>query len=255
MRFTHNESSVICASKNGWDETIRYWSLHNNSYLRYFKGHRKKVISLAMNPVNDTFLSASLDQTARLWDLRSNATQGLIRPVKGTPKVAFGNQGVIFACTTENMIKLFDSRKFDSGPFATFQVNSPSSSSFNWSSLFFSADGKYLLLSTDSTPIFLVDAFKGDLINVFNDRENNNQFPISASFTPDSNFVLSGSSNGNILAWKIENNSPSPSSPPLYPKPIATLKGHKEVVKQVLFNPTHFMLASACSSLALWLPN
>jgi len=70
VRFTHHEYSVVCASNNGWDQTLRYWSLHDNSYLRYFKGHRDKVTSIAMSPLDDTFLSASLDNTVRLWDLR-----------------------------------------------------------------------------------------------------------------------------------------------------------------------------------------
>lgn len=37
VRFTHHDYSVVCASNNGWDDTIRYWSLYDNSYLRYFK--------------------------------------------------------------------------------------------------------------------------------------------------------------------------------------------------------------------------
>jgi COMPASS component SWD2 len=38
VRFTHHDYAVLCASNNGWDHTLRYWSLHDNSYLRYFKG-------------------------------------------------------------------------------------------------------------------------------------------------------------------------------------------------------------------------
>ena len=91
----------------GWGllcpESLRYLSLHDNQYLRYFRGHRDKVVSLAMvscsppsvlccgrqdhafgqitqilcayplhpqSPKDDNFMSASLDQTVRLWDLR-----------------------------------------------------------------------------------------------------------------------------------------------------------------------------------------
>jgi hypothetical protein len=34
-RFTNSKDHVICASKNNWDETIRYWDLSQNKYLRY----------------------------------------------------------------------------------------------------------------------------------------------------------------------------------------------------------------------------
>ena len=36
---------------------FRYMSLKENKYIRYFGGHDKKVVTLAMNPADDTFLS------------------------------------------------------------------------------------------------------------------------------------------------------------------------------------------------------
>ena len=36
-------------------ESLRYLSLHDNQYLRYFKGHRDKVVSLAMVCSSDEF--------------------------------------------------------------------------------------------------------------------------------------------------------------------------------------------------------
>ena len=50
-------------------------SLKENKYIRYFGGHDKRVVTLAMNPTDETFLSGSLDKSIRLWDLRSNHCQ------------------------------------------------------------------------------------------------------------------------------------------------------------------------------------
>ena len=47
-------------------------SLNENKYIRYFGGHDRRVVTLAMNPADETFLSGSLDKSIRLWDLRSN---------------------------------------------------------------------------------------------------------------------------------------------------------------------------------------
>uniref|UniRef100_A0A8B9WJV6 Uncharacterized protein n=1 Tax=Bos mutus grunniens TaxID=30521 RepID=A0A8B9WJV6_BOSMU len=45
----------------------------------YFPGHSKRVVALSMSPVDDTFISGSLDKTIRLWDLCSpNCQEGLI---------------------------------------------------------------------------------------------------------------------------------------------------------------------------------
>ena len=38
---------------------LRYHSLHDNQYLRYFKGHDGRVTTIAMSPKNDMFMSAA----------------------------------------------------------------------------------------------------------------------------------------------------------------------------------------------------
>ena len=70
-RFTHDPLSVIAASRNDFDDAIRYLSLHDNRYLRFFKGHTDRVVALEMSPKEDSFASAAADDTVRLWDLRT----------------------------------------------------------------------------------------------------------------------------------------------------------------------------------------
>lgn len=101
IHFSHTTDNVIHSStkidgksllgfslqrKRDLLDTIRFLSLHDNKYIRYFPGHVKKwgmkgvkifskcssrVISLSMSPVDDLFLSTSLDSTLRIWDLKS----------------------------------------------------------------------------------------------------------------------------------------------------------------------------------------
>ncbi|RUS19682.1 WD40-repeat-containing domain protein [Endogone sp. FLAS-F59071] len=107
LRFTHRQNNVINASTKE-DDTIRYLSLHDNKYIRYFKGHCNRVVALEFSPVDDGFLSAAIDDTVRLWDLRSSACQGLIK-IRGRPTVAFNETGVVFALGLEsNTLKLYD---------------------------------------------------------------------------------------------------------------------------------------------------
>ncbi|PHU19830.1 hypothetical protein BC332_10981 [Capsicum chinense] len=76
--FTHHPHSVICSSIHNLDlhgESLRYLSIYDNRCLRYFKGHKERVVSLCMSPVNDSFMSGSLDHNVRIWDLRVNACQ------------------------------------------------------------------------------------------------------------------------------------------------------------------------------------
>ena len=117
-------------------------SLKENKYIRYFGGHDKSVVTLAMNPADDTFLSGSLDKTIRLWDLRSNhcqvcicssvqlnilnlylCLQGLMK-LSGRPVAAFDPDGLIFAAgINSDSVKLYDLRSFDKGPFSSFKLN------------------------------------------------------------------------------------------------------------------------------------
>jgi WD40 repeat protein len=111
-------------------DSIRYLSLHDNKYLRYFKGHRDRVCALSMAPRDDSFLSAAMDRTVRLWDLRTNVCQGLLHvpmpsppsssaasssaahkhlPAGGKVLVAHDPEGMVFAvATSPNIVKLYD---------------------------------------------------------------------------------------------------------------------------------------------------
>ena len=41
------------------ENTIRYLSMHDNKYMRYFRGHTEEVTSLDISPNSDAFLSAA----------------------------------------------------------------------------------------------------------------------------------------------------------------------------------------------------
>ncbi|KAG7244433.1 hypothetical protein INR49_029877, partial [Caranx melampygus] len=81
IRYTHGDTHTVVYSSNKLDDTIRYLSLTDNKYIRYFPGHTARVIALSMSPVDDMFISGSLDKTIRIWDLRSPNCQGLTNPL------------------------------------------------------------------------------------------------------------------------------------------------------------------------------
>lgn len=164
IHFTHSQNTAIHSSTKV-DDAIRYLSLHDNKYLRYFPGHTKKVISLCISPVEDSFLSGSIDKTLRLWDLRSPNCQGVMH-LSGRPIAAYDPEGLIFAAgVNSESIKLYDLRSFDKGPFVTFKLNQEREC--EWTGLKFSRDGKTILISTDGQVIRLVDAFHGTPLQTF----------------------------------------------------------------------------------------
>lgn len=109
--FTSHPTTVIYSSRNGWDDSLRLLSLHDNKYLRYFKGHHDRVVSLSLCSAGESFISGSLDRTVLLWDQRVEKCQGLLR-VQGRPAAAYDDQGLVFAIAFGGFIRLFDSRAF-----------------------------------------------------------------------------------------------------------------------------------------------
>uniref|UniRef100_A0A4W4EJM1 Twinfilin n=1 Tax=Electrophorus electricus TaxID=8005 RepID=A0A4W4EJM1_ELEEL len=236
IRYTHAANTVVYSS-NKIDDTIRYLSLHDNKYIRYFPGHNKRVVALSMSPVDDTFISGSLDKTIRLWDLRSPNCQGLMH-LQGKPVCSFDPEGLIFAAgVNSEMVKLYDLRSFDKGPFATFKLQYERTC--EWTGLKFSNDGKLILVSSNGGTLRLLDAFKGAVLHSFGGYNNSKGVILEASFTPDSQFVMIGSEDGKIHVWNAESGMK-----------VAVLDGkHTGPVTCLQFNPKFMTFASACSNM------
>jgi len=245
VHFTHAKNTAIHASTK-IDDTIRYLSLHDNKYIRYFPGHTKKVVALSMSPVDDMFLSGSMDKTLRLWDLRSPNCQGLMH-LTSRPVAAFDPEGLIFAAgVNSESVKLYDLRSFDKGPFASFRLTAEKGC--EWTGLKFSPDGKTILLSTNGSVIRLVDAFHGNPLQTFSghvNNINNKSIPLEASYSPDSQYVFSGSTDGKVHVWSTESGA----------KVCSFIADHTGPVQCVQFNPKFMMLASGCTNMAFWLPD
>lgn len=141
---------------------------------------------MALSPASDTFVSTSLDNTLRLWDIRSQSPQGQLN-LTSPSLAAYDPTATVLAiaCLPAQSIMLYDVRNYDKAPFATFEMRdiestfstkryssnaqaaaSTSSSPTppgSWTKLEFSNDGKRLLIATTGPGHYLLDAFEGNL--------------------------------------------------------------------------------------------
>ncbi|GAA6060873.1 hypothetical protein JCM10212_006253 [Sporobolomyces blumeae] len=289
-RFTHKSSTIIYASTKGNDD-IRYLSLHDNNYLRYFKGHKKRVTSLAMSPQDDTFLSGATDDTVRLWDLRAATAQGLLN-IAGHPCVAYDPSGSVFAVTLNlrSSVMMYDFRNFDKQPFLTVHVDDPilRDRSFPprtpiYTSAAFSNDGNRLLIGTSGDTHYVLDAFDGNVIARLEGPPDQGAIGLERAvvapyerpttavaglsseevkWSPDGRYVIAGSINGHLHIWDVappasevpaDRPAPGPSCT-LYP--IKSTEGHVAGPSRCLaVNPKNAMFASGGFELAFWLPD
>ncbi|KAL1934653.1 hypothetical protein VTP01DRAFT_6835 [Rhizomucor pusillus] len=248
-RFVHENSSVLYASTKE-DDTIRYLSVHDNKYIRYFKGHTGQVTCLQMSPVDDTFISASLDNTVKIWDLRRSSPAGSLK-TDGRPTIAFDPEGLVFAVGMDSgVIKVYDARKYESGPFATWSIRDDyyyPNGLLPWNALKFTNDGKHILVSTTGNTNYIIDAFEGTMRQRLtgHDVPQIETYGENTGFSPDSQFVFAGGANGSLTAWNLSNvinqDAAIPDNTPM--GTMDTCQGSE--IRAFGFNP-HYMMMVVC---------
>ncbi|CAO3593913.1 unnamed protein product [Absidia cylindrospora] len=285
-RFTHQASGILHASTKE-DDSLRYLSLHDNKYIRYFQGHKDRVISLEMSPLNDQLISSSLDGTVRLWDLRSPMCEGMI-DTYGRPIAAIDNAGLVFGVGLDSkVLRLYDIRSFDTGPFATWTIPDygPFHNATNryWTSLKFTNDGQHIVIATSTGTHYVVHAFEGHVVkrlsgpNAYTYAEASfSSLPSSPScgeeisVSPDAKYVFVGSArDGVVRVWDLLKDvdselGPPPASDCVY-YPITELQSRaaedagdssstKTGINVLGFNPSLMMMVSGGKELNFWQP-
>jgi COMPASS component SWD2 len=257
-KFTHTSTNVIYASTKG-DDTIRYLSLHDNTYIRYFRGHNRIVNSLEVSPVDDQFISASHDDTVRLWDLKSPNCHGILN-INAPSLAAFDPSGIIFAVASHagGSIMLYDLRNYDKQPFTTFTVSDDAYlSSFSyparmppWSKLEFSNDGKLMLLGTRGHAHYIIDSFAENtakfLYRVHRPKgptsPNKSETSGDVCFTPDGRYIIGGQGERSVGVW----DTAMPPDDKKSLKPFCELvENGRSMASCVAFNPRTNLFASA----------
>ena len=269
-RFTHHSSAIIYASTKV-DDSIRYLSTHDNQFLRYFKGHTNSVTCLTVCPASDTFMSCSLDDTVRLWDLKSPNPQARLN-LKGPHLAAYDPSASVIAIASNvtQTILLYDLRNYDKPPFATFDVRDymPSSvvesGKLDWTRLEFSNDGKSLLVGTNGTAgHILLDAFEGHLKAhcIRSHQPLGLRSPPSelgkrgqgdACFSSDGRYIIGGSGGDrDAIVWDTQGQVEIETKQ-LRPMCGLPCKSRAAVVE---WNPRYNMCASADREVIFWVPD
>ncbi|ODV90048.1 hypothetical protein CANCADRAFT_99912 [Tortispora caseinolytica NRRL Y-17796] len=251
VRFAHSSTNCVYASTKE-DDTIRYLSLHDNQFIRYFRGHKRAVTSIQMAPVGDMMYSAGRDHTVRAWDIRSPNCHALL-DILAPMSIGVDPSGNVLAvaCDYIKQVALYDVRNLDSSPFATFKPNC--GTSMDLSRIEFSNDGKSLLLGCKGPRHYVLNAFSGAIDALLEGHTPfaTDKFSTSgfSGFTPDGRYVYSGSANNSVYLWDLNDAS---SASLLHP--FASLEYPQNSPTIVEFNPRKMLFATADTGVTLWLP-
>lgn len=265
--FAHNSHTKCIFASTKENNILRLLNLNDNSFIRYFKGHDAQVVSLinsTSTPRSESFYSSSLDGTVKCWDLRAKgftASLGL----HSTPLIALDPSNTVMAILEieDSQINLVSMEKFPSGLIASKNLkNILDKYQLTPTNIQFTNDNRYILVTTTELKHIVLDAYTLDLIVYlsggmpFTERQYPDIGCLTA--TPNSEYALSGSGNGDILVWNLKNLQSGVSNSILVPSAIISNKSSLSngiLPRMIRYNPEYEMLAVADTELSFWTSN
>jgi WD40 repeat protein len=162
---------------------------------RLFTGHQGPVQGVVISPNGQTALSASADQTLRLWDLESGKT---LRTFSGhtaaVNSVAISPNGqTALSASADQTLRLWD---IETGqPVRTFSGHTAAVNS-----VAISPDGQSALSASADQTLRLWDIETGQPVRTFSGHTTAVN---SVAISPDGQSALSGSANGDVILWDM----------------------------------------------------
>ena len=203
--------------------------------LYFSTGHEVSVNSAVFSPDGQYILTASADQTARLWEKASGKQIMTYHGHEGPVNSAvFSRDGEhILTASWDNTARLWER---SSGK----QIMTYRGHEFWVTSAVFSPDGEYILTASHDNTARLWERESGKNIMTYHGHKDDVN---SAVFSPDGEHILTASDDQTARLWETASG-----------KNIMTYHGHKDDVNSAVFSPDgkHILTASRDHTARLW---
>jgi len=217
--------------------------------LAMFVGHEEKVTSAVFSPDGRQILTASADQTARLWDTKGNllvmfqgdkaASRSGGFPGTRFSTAIFSPDGSQILTNTEYGVRLWDIKGNLLKEFRGDQERGEVTSAV------FSPDGSKILTSSNfGNETVRLWNIKGNLLKEFQGHKARISAPVrpKAVFSPNGRQIFTVGSDGTARLWDIKGNL------------LKEFQGHKDRVANAVFSPDgrQILTASLDKTARLW---
>ena len=198
-------------------------------------GHEHALNSAVFSPDGQYILTASADQTARLWEQASGKEIMTYRGhERSVNSAVFSPDGeYILTASHDQTARLWER---SSGK----QIMTYRGHEFWVRSAVFSPDGEYILTASDDRTARLWERESGKNIMTYHGHKDDLN---SAVFSPDGQYILTASADQTARLWETASG-----------KNIMTYHGHKDLVRSAVFSPDgkHILTASDDQTARLW---
>ncbi|KAG8751282.1 hypothetical protein FRC11_009534, partial [Ceratobasidium sp. 423] len=228
------DGSYIISGGGADDQTIVVWETHTGSVvLGPLHGHTDTIRSVGFLPDGSRVVSCSRDKTIRIWDIRSkdrhtsqpNAHEVLVGPIGFSPDCTH-----FISNTSNGALRLWDihTGSSTSRPFVgQAQLESIHSAAC-------SSQGSYVAAATNDLTIRAWNVLTGIMISQHNKHKNAARCLV---FSPDGTHLCSGSDDGTIIVWDIENDT-------MVGQPY---EGHTGSIRSIAYSPDGTRIASGAT--------
>ena len=214
---------------------LRKASQSNTAILR---GHTDKVTSIALSPDGRVIVSASFDDTIRLWDSATGQTVEELS-IKKMPLFAVSispdGQYIAYSYAVDEDCSVYIWNLNKNCHQCVLKGHESVIRSIS-----FSHDGSSLVTASNDGTIRIWDITKGKCKKVMRD---DGKFMLSTAYSPDDSFIAVASYDKYVRIWSAVSG-----------KLIHKLEGHTDIVTNVSFSPDGGMLASGSEdkTICIW---
>jgi len=240
VSFNHNDTLALAS---GNDQMAYIWSLRTSRIEHTLTGHTQKVWASAFNLEGDRAITGSHDRTIRFWDVTTGSSVRTVHCGSACNNLSVSPNGNIMASAHLNShIRIWSARTGESIHDLT-DIHTQQATCVD-----FSRDGTQIVTNSRDNTLKVVDVRTWKVLMILRGAP---KVPYKCgvnwarvSFSPDGQYVIAGSTNGDLLIW----NATSGALESIL-APTGTAMDEKEARERIVASPSPSASSVAGASL------
>jgi len=226
--FSTDETLVLGSSN---DNSTRIWHLPTQRLRHTLNGHTSKVYAGCFSSDSAKALTGSHDRTIKIWDLMRGYVLRTIMCTSSCNAICINLDNTLaFSGHFDSNLRIWELKNgtlvADLQGIHTDQITSVS----------INPDSSQILTSSRDNTLKLIDANTHEVLQTFkHDDYRNGANWAKACLSPDGSYAAAGSADGQVFIWDTKTG-----------KHHSTLKGHKDIVTCVSWNPMNNGSIASC---------